>query len=203
MRKRLRSCSLAARAASYGALTIAAASRATAPAIKRLLNAGAPVDPPDGAHVKNTPLLFASMTGDLENVNLLLAHGAEPSTTLAAALSQAVTFGYPEIVRALISAGAPAKLTESSGINLLHWAAIANRPEVIPLLVEAGVSINAKDDSEFTPLMYAATIDFGDTASLRALLKGGADPNVRNGKGRTAAEQARRYRHVNLEAVLK
>jgi ankyrin repeat protein len=176
--------------ASYDALTIAAASRGTAPAVQRLLDAGAPVNPPEGVRGKNTPLLFASMTGDLENAKLLLAHGAEPSSS---ALSQAVTFGYPEIVRALISAGAPAKLTESSGINLLHWAAIANRPEVIPLLVEAGVSINAKDESNFTPLMYAATIDFGNTESLNALLKAGADPNIRNADGRTALEQARLY----------
>jgi len=185
--------------ASYGALTIAAASRGTAQSIKLLLDAGASVNPADGVRAKNTPLLLASMTGDPENVKLLLAHGADPS----AALAQAVTFGYPDIVRALIAGGAPAKLTDGSGINLLHWAAIANRPEVIPALVEAGVSINAQDDSGFTPLMYAATIDFGDTASLRALLKGGADPNVRNGEGRTAAKQARQYRHVNLEAVLK
>jgi len=174
---------------SYSALTIAAASRGTAPAIKLLLDAGAPVNPPEGVRAKNTPLLFASMTGDPDNVKLLLAHGADPS----AALAQAVTFGYPDIVRALISAGAPARLTESSGINLLHWAAIANRPEVMPALAEAGVSVNAQDDSGFTPLMYAATIDFGDTASLRALLKAGADPNIRNGEGRTAIEQARLY----------
>jgi hypothetical protein len=166
---------------SYGALTVAAASRNTAPAIKLLLDAG--VDP------KDKPLLFASMTGDLDNVKLLLAHGAEPG----AALAQAVTFGYPDIVRVLIAAGAPAKLTESSGINLLHWAVIANRPAVIPALVEAGVSMNARDEFDFTPLMYAATIDFGDTKSLEALLKAGADPNIRNGEGRTALEQARFY----------
>lgn len=181
--------------ASYGALTVAAASRGTAPAVKLLLDAGVPA----GTPAKDKPLLFASMTGDQDNVKLLLAHGADPS----AALAQAVTFGYPDIVRALIDAGAPAKLTESSGINLLHWAVIANRPAVIPLLVEAGVSINAKDEFDFTPLMYAATIDFGDTASLRALLKAGADPKIRNGDGRTALEQARYYQHVNLESVLK
>jgi len=207
--------------ASYGALTVAAASRGTAPAIKLLLDAGAPVNPSEGVRAKNTPLLFASMTGDAENVKLLLAHRADPSAALSAhgadlsaalpahgadlsaALSQAVTFGYPDIVRALISAGAPAKVPESSGINLLHWAAIANRPDVIPALAEAGVSINAPDESGFTPLMYAATIDFGDTASLRAFLKAGADPKIRNSEGRTAIEQARQYRHVNLEAVLK
>jgi ankyrin repeat protein len=150
---------------SDGALTIAAASRGTAPAIKLLLDAGAPI--------KDKPLLFAAMTGDPDNVKLLLAHGADPSS---AALAQAVTFGYPMIVRALIAAGAPANLTESSGINLLHWAAIANRPEVIPALVEAGVSINTRDNSGFTPLMYAATIDFGDSRTVTALLKAGADP---------------------------
>jgi ankyrin repeat protein len=176
---------------SFGALTIAAASRGTAAAIQRLLDAGVPP--------KDKPLLFASMTGDPENVKLLLARGADPS----AALAQAVTFGYPDIVRALIAAGAPAKLTESSGINLLHWAVIANRPSVIPVLLEAGVPLNAKDAFDFTPLMYAATIDFGDTKSLQALLKAGADPNIRNGEGRTALEQTRHYGHVNLETVLK
>ena len=150
--------------ASDGALTVAAASRGTTPVIKLLLDVGMPA--------KDKPLLLASMTGDIENVKLLLVRGAIPF----AALAQAVTFGYPDIVRLLISAGAPAELTESSGINLLHWAAIANRPAVIPALVEAGVDINAQDGSGFTPLMYAATIDFGDTASLRALLKAGAKP---------------------------
>jgi hypothetical protein len=184
---------------SYGAVAIAAASRGTATALQRLLDAGAPVNPPQGAHAKNTPLVFASMTGDPENVKLLLANGADPSP----ALSQAVTFGYPDIVRALIAAGAPAKLTESSGINLLHWAAIANRPAVIPLLVGAGVSIDARDEFGFTPLMYSATIDFGDTASLRALLKAGADPSVPNAEGRTTVEQARHYGHARIASLLK
>ena len=120
-----------------------------------------------------------------------------------AALGQAVTFGYPEIVRALIAAGASANLTESSGINLLHWAVIANRPAVIPLLAGAGVSIDARDAFDFTPLMYAATIDFGTTESLKALLKAGANRDTRNHDGRTALEQARKYGHANLESILK
>lgn len=181
------------------ALTIAAASRDTAPAIKVLLAAGAPASIPKGVRAKNSPLVFASMTGDIENVRLLLSHGANPS----AALAQAVTFGYPDVVRALIDGGAPAKLTESSGINLLHWAAIANRAAVIPVLVAAGVPINAQDELGYTPLMYSATIDFGDTATLRALLKGGANPAIRNSEGRTAIEQARQLGHVDLESLLR
>lgn len=141
----------------------------------------------------------ASMSGDAENVKLLLEHGAEPS----AGLSQAVTFGYSDIVRMLIAAGANAKMTEDTGINLLHWAAIANRPDVIPALAGAGVSINALDESGYTPLMYAATIDFGDARVLKALLKAGADPKIRNRDGRTALDQARYYRHALLEKALQ
>lgn len=181
------------------ALTVAAGSRDTHASIEALLSAGADANPPDGGRVKNPPLLLASMTGDVVNVKLLLAHGARPG----AALAQAVTFGYPEVVRTLIEAGASATMTESSGINLLHWAAIANRAEVIPALARAGVPVNAKDENGYTPLMYAATIDFGETSSLRALLKAGADPTIRNADGFTAIEQAHRLGHVNLESALK
>lgn len=174
------------------ALAIATAYRGTSPSVKALLDAG--ID----AKTRKA-LQHASMSGDLENVRLLLSRGADPS----AGLSDAVTFGYPGIVRALIAAGASAKGTESSGINLLHWAAIANRPEVVPALVEAGVSLNATDDFLYTPLMYAATIDFGDTRMLKALLKAGADKDIRNSQGRTALEQARYYHHTLAEAALR
>ncbi len=179
-------------------LTIAAAYRNSAPAIRLLLDAKVDPNPPRGVRVKKLPLTFAAMTGDLENVQLLLAHGADPTDALA----PAVTFGYPEIVKALIAAGASAKGTESSGINLLHWAVITNHPEVIPALVEAGAPVNAADDHGYTPLMYAATIDFGNAGSIAALLKAGADPKIRNDEGRTPIEQARYYHHGLLEASL-
>lgn len=176
------------------ALTIAAAYRGSAEALRLLLEAGAEVRP------GKTPLLFAAMSGDLENVKLLLAHGADPS---AAALASAVTFGYVDVVQALIAAGASARGTEASGINLLHWAVIANRPAVIPALVAAGVPLNATDENGYTPLMYAASIDFGDTRSLKALLRAGADTAIRNNGGRTAREQAHHFGHAALEAALR
>jgi ankyrin repeat protein len=144
--------------------------------------------------------VLAAMSGDLENVKLLLAHGANPAEK---ALGEAVTFGYPDVVRTLIAAGANADIVESSGINLLHWATITDRPALIPALIEAGVPINAMDDNGFTPLMYAATIDFGDTAVLKALLKAGADKTIRNFEGRTPQAQARQYKHGHLEAALR
>ena len=188
-------------ASGHDALTIAAAYRGTAASLQALIDAGAAVQAPEGIRVRKSPLTLASMTGDLENVKLLLAHGASPSEETA--ISNAVTFGYPDVVRTLVSAGASAGFTESSGINLLHWAVITNRPAVIPALVEARVRIDAADDFGFTPLMYAATIDFGDAEALQALLEAGADRSIRSNEGRTALEQARHYKHALLEAALR
>ena len=55
------------------------------------------------------------MSGDIESVRLLLARGAEAS---AEAVSESVTFGPPDVVQALVDAGADVTLTESSGNNL-------------------------------------------------------------------------------------
>jgi len=187
-------------ASGVDALTVAASMRGTAETVRLLVQAGVPPNPPEGTHPKNTPLLMAAMTGDVEVMRLLLACGAEPSVS---ALSQVVTFGYPDAVQMLIDAGAHAKVTESSGINMLHWAAIADRPQVIPVLAGAGIDINAQDEHGFTPLMYAATIDFGDTRVAEALLHAGADPSILNDAGRNAIEQARHFGHGNLEAVLR
>jgi ankyrin repeat protein len=141
------------------------------------------------------------MTGDLANVKLLLARGAEPSEK---ALSQAVTFGYPDVVQSLIGSGADVVgLKDSSGVNLLHWAAITDRPAMVPILAAAHVPVNDMDDNGFTPLMYAATIDFGDEDVLRALLKAGADKTIRNYEGRTARAQAKHYKLSHLESALR
>jgi hypothetical protein len=52
-------------------------------------------------------------------------------------------------------------------------------------------------------LMYAATLDFGEAASLKALLKAGADGNIANSEGRTAREQAKFLHLSQLESALR
>ena len=197
-----RGASVTARAASGSdALSIAAAFRGTAGSVRLLLDAGAEAKPPEGVRVRKSALDVASATGDLENVKLLLAHGADPSA--GSAFPDAVTLGYADVVRTLVLAGANVRLIESPGINLVHWAAITNRPDVISTLIEFGVAVNAIDGFGFTPLMYAATIDFGDIASARALLRAGADPKIKNYEGRTARDQALHYKHAALAEALR
>ena len=165
-----------------------------------LLDAGAKPQPPDDVRVSRKALVFASMAGDTDAVRLLLARGAQPD---AEALSEAVTFDHADIVKALIDAGADATITESTGINLLHWAAITNRPAMVEILARAGVPVDAIDDTGYTPLMYAATVDVGGTQTLEALLAAGASRSVRNARGRTAIQQARFYRHAAIVDALK
>jgi ankyrin repeat protein len=188
------------------AATAAASYRGSAEAIRVLLDAGADAEPPESVKARQSPLLLASMSGDLETVSLLLARGAganpRPNPSGNSPISEAITFGRADIVRTLIRAGAKTDLVERTGVNLLHWATITNRADVVADLVRSGVDINAIDDAGFTPLMYAATIDFGDTATLSALLAAGADRTIKNESGRTPLQQARRLGHIRLARVL-
>lgn len=186
-------------AAGVDALTIASAYRGTATSLRVLLDAGASPQPTGGVHVRRSPLEFAAMTGDAANVALLLSRGADAET---GALSEAITFGHDKIVQLLIHAGADTELTDSSGVNLLHWATITNRSAVIPLLVKAKVPLDEADKAGYTPLMYAATIDFGDTRTLTALLRAGASTQSKNLEGRNAIEQARYFKHTAIETAL-
>jgi ankyrin repeat protein len=194
-------------ASGYDALTVAATYRGSAATLRVLLDAGVGAEPPDDIKVRHTPIMFASVAGDADNVALLLSRGAHPNPRPNAAgdspISQAITYGHTAVVHALIQAGAKADLVERTGINLLHWAAIANRAEVIPELTKAGVDVNAIDEHGFTPLMYAATIDFGDTATLRALLASGADRRIKNESGRTPLQQAKRLGYAQLAKALQ
>jgi ankyrin repeat protein len=183
------------------ALIIAASYRGNSAVLKRLLDAGAEPNLPKDSKLKNSALDFASMSGDLDAVNLLLVRGADPNA--GTPLSHAITFGHTDVVEALINAGAETGLVESTGVNLLHWATITNRPGAIPLLAKAKVPINAVDDNGFTPLHYAASIDFGDTQVLDALLAAGANPKELDFNNRTPLQQAFRLRHANLAKALR
>jgi ankyrin repeat protein len=182
------------------ALTIAASHVGSPQSVLALLDAGAEPEPSESVRVRRTPVVAASMAGDVETLKLLLSRGAKPS---AEAVSEAVTFGHADILRTLINAGGDAQGVNNSGVNLLHWATITNRSTVIPILAAAHVPIDAIDDYGFTPLMYAATVEEDDTDTLRALLVAGADIRVRNDDGRTPLQQAQRLKHSGAVGVLR
>ncbi len=81
-------------------------------------------------------------------------------------------------------------------MTALHWAVIAHHADVVKALLAAGADVNAVDRFGYTPLLYAATIDFGDAETAKTLLRAGADPNVKDKLGKTASAQARAYPYI-------
>jgi uncharacterized protein len=138
------------------------------PLIKKLLDAGADpnvvINSTPRAHMREgsprivfaTALMRAAFSGDIELVKLLLAHGANPhiassdrETTLMAGCGTGFINGYNK------------------------QRTLAERLEVVKLLIELGEDVNAADSYGITPLMVAANL--GDIAIVQYLVDKGAD----------------------------
>lgn len=68
----------------------------------------------------------------------------------------------------------------------LHYAAEEGPPESAELLIDAGISVDARDTKGQTPLHIAAI--FGRAAMVRFLLERGADPTAKRKDGGTAMD---------------
>lgn len=69
--------------------------------------------------------------------------------------------------------------------------------------MERGADVNHVDKMGMTPLLYAASIDFGDSAMVDLLLNSGAGMGARTKEGLTALDLARKYNHTHLLASLE
>jgi ankyrin repeat protein len=157
------------------------------PAAKLLLASGAS---PNGwvNREGRTALQVAIDARHAEIVRLLLQYGAnlrvvdpEFGTT---ALSMAV--GEPEIMEALLAAGAEVDGTNANGSTALLMAVLTKEVADVELLLRYGADPNRRDKNGTTPLMHALLIpESADAAIVRTLLRGGADPNMKDAGGRT------------------
>jgi Ankyrin repeats (many copies) len=109
----------------------------------------------------------------------------------------AVTY-RPEIVRALIAAGAHVRARNRRGAEPLHYAVDGGpgsrhwnpdaQAATVAALIEAGADPNAIDKSGVTPLHRAARTRCA--AAVKALLDGGADVRRQNKNGSTPMQIA-------------
>lgn len=147
--------------------------------IKLLLAAGANINMQNKKG--ETPLFCAVEEGaGLEIVKVLLAAGADPNIAAtkrnnSTPLIEAVREAQPEVLDALLAAGAKVDMAVANGRTALIFAI---RDEALPLirkLLAAGANPNLADTSGSTPIMYAASKGM---EMLTALAGAKADPQT-------------------------
>jgi len=154
-----------------------AAENASTVMVEKLLAAGASANAVQTSGL--TLLMTAARTGNVQVVNALLAHGADvnaaTSATTSTALMWAVAEPHPDIVRALLDAGADPHPSTANGFSPLLFAARNGDIEMAETLIAAGVDVNETGMDGTHALPYA--IVSGHDAFALFLLEQGADPN--------------------------
>ena len=205
---------------------IAAIEGGSVDAVRKLIEAGARVNQADRFHVtpleaagrakhtEITQLLLASsatldpaalataaLSGNLEQVRLLLAKGADPNAggkghTLNEAVRGCTRHDNTEVVRALLDAGADPRQHGDDNYTPLHRANLCP-PAVTRLLLEHGADVNASSINGWTAIMGAA-FD-GNIEIVRMLIAAGANVNARDDAGKTVLQYAQQHPIVQEE----
>ena len=89
--------------------------------------------------------------------------------------------GHIHIVQSLVEKGKRSAWSAADGVvSALHMAVVAERKEVVKLLLKAGADINARASFDVVPPLLHA-VQRHDHLFVQWLLKQGADPNLRPG----------------------
>ena len=125
---------------------------------------------------QQTALMWASATGNVDAMRVLIESGASVDDYTATILAPKVKDGFKQggFVYADIP---PGRLTA------LHFAAREGQIESVRTLIEAGADLDIGDDFGTNALVLATLNGYLDIAGL--LLEAGADPNVADKYGRT------------------
>jgi len=197
----------------YSTLLVAAQYPHSSATMRFLLDHGAEVRLPkaSGAPLFGaTALGLAVMSGNADMIPALLAKGdnltdkfLQLGMFLGSPLVNAISFDDPETLAALLKAGLPVDMADDTGVTLLDTAVIGGRTNIARLLIAHRANVNAVDKNGMTPLLYAASIDFGDSEMVDLLIQSGASTKARTKENLTASDLARKYGQANLLAALQ
>lgn len=152
-----------------------------------------------------TPLMYAAVEGHRDVALLLISRGADVnalSNNHETALGRAAFQGREETVTALISSGANLELGGDYSATPLMLAASQDQIGTMKVLVTKGASVNARDTTGDTALIYAIA-GHGSIDTVKLLLEAGADLNTANGKGVTPLTLALERRATEIVDLLK
>ena len=186
---------IAAQAAAQENLTVnarflLAARNADAAGLKRGLADGAAVNSRN--RLGESALIVVLKKNRVDLAQLLIDAGADinqPALNGITALMAAAYEGQTEMAHQLLAKGANPAALDRLQKNAMIYAAGEGRTSVVTLLLSNKVDPNAVYNNDLTALMWAA--GFGKTDTVRALLAAGANPKLRDSRGKTAADIAR------------
>src|SRR5688572_22072981 len=196
----------------FSALMVTAQYQEGDAAINLLLDRGAQMAPPEGpAPIFNAnPFSLAAYAGNFRSLPRLKAAGGQIDgsfiaigTSRTTPMLGAFKFGDADVIRTLLELGAPVDFADGNQITMLSRSVLNHELELAKMLIARGANVNASDKLGMTPLLRAASSDFGDAAMVELLLKSGARADAKNRDGRTALELARAYKHDYLVPVLE
>jgi hypothetical protein len=148
-------------------------------ALEEAVKSGADVDAP-GTFAGYTALHLAIVRKDLALFDALLRLGANPAAMAdrqTHALSIAVVHKAPmPIFEALARSALDLAAPNEDGFTALHAAAEVSFPEIVPWLVQHGLSMDARTKHGHTPLHVACGLGHREVAE--SLLAAGANPHA-------------------------
>lgn len=184
-----------------------AAGRDDAPAIEKLLEAGAPIDARDDAG--RTALLVATHADNRAAARALIQAGADVNARDRIDDSPylyAGARGHLEILRLTLAHGADLKSTNRFGGTALIPAAERGHVETVATLIAAGVDVDHVNRLGWTALLEAIILSDGGPRHqdiVRRLLAADANPDLADGEGTSPLRHARMRGYGAIAALLE
>ena len=156
-----------------------------------------------GVPVNEKALAYCVEEGRSLEVLFFLAAGFSPNTkspTGVPLMSLAARKGNREIVRFLYSAGADVNLqADDRGTSALVDSAMGKHYDLLTDLIKVGADVNVQSKDGQTALVVA--VGAGDDRLVEALLKAGANPDIKDSMGVSARKYAALFHKSSITSL--
>ncbi len=149
----------------------------------------------------------ACQNGYFESVKILLKYGADINHVVSAneftPIFDAIESKNTDLIKYLIDNHADLSHLNAAGDSVLSYAVWFGNSEIVNILLDRKADANHQTKKQMTPLMFLAMNNPANISVAEALLKHGADLNIKNDNGETALDIARDNNNDELVKFLE